>query len=154
MAKFSVFGKFFRFWKKKVFHYWKKTSGKQVFQPQKKVTMLGFAKPKPTLTAYFLATFDRGKTFLTVAFFIYGLIYFPFSEKNKIKKLKTLGNRLNHQFHYNTCVNLLFIFQLRPVWSKNIEKWGYSKHFDEKKSKKILYFRVWDSLDSPKKPKF
>ena len=55
----TYFSKMAKFWKKKVLHYWKKTSGKQVFQSQKKVTMLGF--PKPTFTAYFLATFDCGK---------------------------------------------------------------------------------------------
>ena len=59
MAKFSIFGKFSGFF----FHYSQKTSKKQVFQPRKKVTMLWFPKPKPTFTAYFLATFDLGKKF-------------------------------------------------------------------------------------------
>ena len=79
MAKFSVFGK------KKFSIIGKKLVENKFFSRGKKVTMLGFPKPKPTFTAYFLATFDRGKTFLTVAFFIYGLIYFPFSEKIKSK---------------------------------------------------------------------
>jgi len=51
--------------------------------------MLGFPRPKPTFTAYFLATFDQGKKNLTYAFLIYGLIYFPFSEFFFLKIEKT-----------------------------------------------------------------
>ena len=115
--------------------------------------MLGFPKPKSTYTAYFLATFDRGKKNLTVAFLIYGLIYFPFSEKIKLKNEKPWETGKIINFYYNPCVNRYLVFHLRPVWSKNIKKWGYSKHFDEKKVKKNLNFRVRDSLDSPTKPK-
>ena len=106
MAKFSVFGKFFRFWKKKVFHYWKKTSGKQVFQPRKKSDYVGVSKTKTNFYCIFFGNFwPWEKIFDRCVFHLWTHLSSIF-RKNKIKKLKTLGNRLNHQFHYNTCVNL------------------------------------------------
>ena len=82
LENFSVFGK------KKFSTFGKKVVVNKFFSHGKKGTMLGFPKPKSTYTAYFLATFDRGKKNLTVAFLIYGLIYFPFSEKIKSKNEK------------------------------------------------------------------
>ena len=71
---------------KKSFPLLEETSGKQVFQPCKKLIMSGFLKSKPTFAAYLLATFDHGNLNLTFVFLIYRLIYFPFSDKNKIEK--------------------------------------------------------------------
>ena len=129
MAKFSIFGKLFRFWKIKVFRFWKITSKKQVFQPRKKSDYVGVSKTKTNFYCLFFSNFwPREKKFDQCVF-----------------------NLQTHLFSI-FFVNLHFIFHLRPVWSKNIEKWGNSKHFDEKKVEKSCIFMLGIPLIPLKNP--
>ena len=101
LEKFSIFGIFLSIIGEKL--------AKSRFLAAEKSDYVGASKTN--FYCIFLATFD-------FCVLIYGTIYFPFLEKNKIKKIKNEENRQNHQFHYDTFVNLNFIFHLRPVWSK------------------------------------
>ena len=96
MAKFSIFGKLFRFWKIKVFRFWKITSKKQVFQPRKKSDYVGVSKTKTNFYCIFFSNFwPREKKFdlcvfnlRTHLFSIFGKFFF--------ENCKNLENRQNH----------------------------------------------------------